>query len=48
LRGDTASGNALKPATVDNGPTVNVPLFVNQGDRIRIDTRTGDYIERVK
>ncbi|MFN3529247.1 MAG: elongation factor P [Bacteroidia bacterium] len=48
LRGDTASGSALKPAVVDNGPSVNVPLFVNQGDRIKIDTRTGDYIERVK
>jgi len=48
LKGDTASGSALKPAVVDNGPTVQVPLFVNQGDRIRIDTRTGDYVERVK
>lgn len=48
LKGDTASGSALKPAVLDNGPTVQVPLFVNQGDRIRIDTRTGDYVERVK
>lgn len=45
-RGDTAT-NALKPATVETGATVNVPLFVNTGDRIRIDTRTGEYMERV-
>jgi len=48
LRGDTASGTALKVAVVDDGPTVQVPLFVNQGDKIKIDTRTGDYVERVK
>jgi len=47
LRGDTAN-NALKPATVDTGATVNVPLFIGEGERIRIDTRTGDYSERVK
>jgi len=45
-RGDTAT-NTLKPATVETGATVNVPLFVNTGDRIRIDTRTGEYMERV-
>ncbi|MCE2840686.1 MAG: elongation factor P, partial [Bacteroidetes bacterium] len=33
---------------IDEGPTVQVPLFVNQGDKIKIDTRTGDYVERVK
>jgi elongation factor P len=44
--GDTASG-ARKPATLATGLVVQVPLFVNQGDTIRIDTRTGDYQTRV-
>ena len=44
-RGDTVSG-ATKPATVSTGYTCQVPLFVNEGDKIRIDTRTGLYIER--
>jgi len=47
LRGDTAT-NTLKQATVDTGATVNVPLFINEGERIKVDTRTGDYSERVK
>ena len=47
LRGDTAT-RALKPATVDTGATVNVPLFVEDGELIRINTKTGDYVERVK
>jgi elongation factor P len=47
LRGDTAN-NALKPATVDTGAQVNVPLFIGEGERIKVDTRTGDYSERVK
>lgn len=47
FRGDTASGGN-KPATVETGATVNVPLFVNIDDMIRVDTRTGAYIERVK
>ena len=47
LRGDTAN-NVTKPATVETGGEVNVPIFVNQGDRIRIDTRTMSYVERVK
>lgn len=46
LKGDTATG-ATKPATLETGATVNVPLFVNQGDRIRVDTRTGQYMERL-
>lgn len=46
VRGDTAQG-ATKPATVETGSTFNVPLFVNQGDIIKIDTRTGEYISRV-
>jgi len=47
VRGDTATG-AQKPAKVETGATVNVPLFINEGDKIKVDTRTGDYIERVK
>ncbi|MBQ7060528.1 MAG: elongation factor P, partial [Clostridia bacterium] len=43
--GDTATG-ASKPATVETGYTLNVPLFINEGDRIRIDTRTGEYMAR--
>ena len=46
VRGDTAS-NTTKPATVETGATINVPLFVNIGDKIKIDTRTGDYLSRV-
>jgi elongation factor P len=46
LRGDTASG-ATKPATLETGLTIQVPLFVNEGDVIRVDTRTGQYLERV-
>jgi elongation factor P len=47
LKGDTASG-ATKPATLETGMTVQVPLFVNEGDILKIDTRTGKYIERVR
>ena len=47
LKGNTATG-ATKPATVETGFTVNVPLFVNEGDKLRIDTRTGEYVERAK
>ncbi|MFZ9660334.1 MAG: elongation factor P [Chitinophagaceae bacterium] len=47
LRGDTAT-RTLKPATGETGATVMVPLFVNEGDVIRINTKTGEYIERVK
>jgi len=46
LKGDSATG-ATKPATVETGAQVLVPLFVNEGDTIRIDTRTGEYMERV-
>ena len=45
---DTASTNSLKPATVDTGATVKVPLFINTGDKIRVDTRTREYNERIK
>ncbi len=46
FKGDTASGGS-KPATLETGLVVNVPLFINIGDRVRVDTRTGEYIERV-
>ncbi|MCI8381253.1 MAG: elongation factor P [Lachnospiraceae bacterium] len=46
FKGDTATG-ATKPAVVETGATVYVPLFVNQGDTIKIDTRTGEYLSRV-
>jgi len=47
LRGDTASG-ATKPATVETGAVIKVPLFVEEGEKIKIDTRTGEYVSRVK
>ena len=47
LRGDTASGGS-KPAKIASGATVTVPLFINEGDRIKVDTRSGEYIERSK
>ncbi len=45
FKGDTAQG-ATKPATVETGAVVNVPLFVDRGDKIKIDTRTGEYLSR--
>jgi elongation factor P len=47
MRGDTAT-RTLKPATVETGATVMVPLFVNEGEMIRVNTKTGEYVERVK
>ena len=47
MKGNTAT-NATKPATVETGATVNVPLFINEGDKIRVDTEKGAYKERVK
>lgn len=46
LKGDTASGGGYKDATVETGAVVKVPLFMDIGDRIKIDTRTGEYVER--
>jgi elongation factor P len=46
VRGDTASGGGTKPATLESGVTVQVPLFVNEGDRVKIDTRTREYLAR--
>lgn len=45
-RGDTATG-ATKPATLESGLTINVPLFINEDDIVKVDTRTGEYLERV-
>jgi elongation factor P len=47
MKGDTAT-NATKPATVETGATVRVPLFINEGEKIRVDTRDGSYVERAK
>lgn len=47
IKGDTAT-RTLKPATIETGATVMVPLFVNEGELIRINTKTGEYVERVK
>lgn len=47
VKGNTAT-NATKPATIDTGAEIKVPLFINQGDRIKVDTRTSSYSERVK
>jgi elongation factor P len=47
VRGDTAT-NTLKQATLETGAIINVPLFVNQGEKIKVDTRTSAYVERVK
>jgi len=48
LKGDTASSSALKPATLETGASINVPLFIEIGERIKVDTRTREYSERVK
>jgi elongation factor P len=47
VRGDTASGG-VKPATLSTGAVVRVPLFVEQGETVRVDTRSGEYVSRVK
>ena len=47
VRGDTAT-NVTKPATLETGAEVKVPIFINEGERIQIDTRTGEYMGRVK
>jgi elongation factor P len=46
LRGDSVSGGRTKPATLETGAVIQVPLFVEQGQRIRVDTRSGDYVSR--
>jgi elongation factor P len=47
LKGDTAT-NTMKPATIDTGAEIKVPLFIDIGDKIRVDTRKGEYSERIK
>lgn len=47
VKGNTAT-NATKPATVETGASINVPLFINEGDKVKVDTEKGNYIERVK
>jgi elongation factor P len=46
VKGDTASGGGNKPATLESGVTVQVPLFIEEGERIRVDTRSGEYVSR--
>lgn len=48
VRGDTASSTAMKPATIDTGAEIRVPLFIETGEKIRVDTRTREYQERVR
>ncbi len=47
VRGDTASGRVMKPATTSTGAQIQVPIFIDQGDVIKVDTRTGEYVSRV-
>ena len=47
LKGDTATGGS-KPATLETGYVLNVPLFIQQGEKVKVDTRSGEYVERVK
>ena len=48
VKGDTTSATASKPATIETGTTINVPIFINEGEKIKVDTRTKEYVERVK
>ncbi len=47
VRGDTSSGRVLKPAITETGAKIQVPIFIDQGEKIKVDTRTGDYVSRV-
>lgn len=47
VRGDTASGRVLKPAVLESGAKVQIPIFINEGEVIKIDTRTGEYVSRI-
>lgn len=47
IRGDTSSGRVLKPATLETGAKIQVPIFIEEGEIIKVDTRTGDYVSRV-
>ncbi|MCB1110068.1 MAG: elongation factor P [Chlamydiia bacterium] len=48
VRGDTASGRVLKPAKTDTGAMIQVPIFIDEGELVKVDTRTGEYVSRVK
>jgi elongation factor P len=48
VKGDTSSSTAMKPATLETGAKISVPLFINTGDKIKIDTRSKSYVERIK
>jgi elongation factor P len=48
VRGDTASGRVLKPATLESGAKIQIPIFVDEGEVIKVDTRTAEYVSRVK
>ncbi len=47
VRGDTASGRVMKPAILESGAKIQIPIFVEQGEKIKVDTRTGEYVSRV-
>ncbi len=47
VRGDTASGRVMKPAVLESGAKIQVPIFIDQGEKIKVDTRTGEYVSRV-
>jgi elongation factor P len=47
VRGDTASGRVLKPAVLETGAKVQIPIFIEQGEKIKVDTRTGEYVSRI-
>jgi len=47
VRGDTASGRVMKPATTESGAMIQVPIFVDAGEKVKVDTRTGEYVSRV-
>jgi len=47
IRGDTASGRVMKPAVTESGASIQVPIFIEQGEKVKIDTRTGEYVSRV-
>ncbi len=46
VKGDTASGGGYKPATLETGVVVQVPLFIDEGEKVRVDTRSGEYVSR--
>ena len=48
VRGDTASGRVLKPAITESGAKIQVPIFIEEGEKIKVDTRTGEYVSRVQ